>query len=91
MLWHSLFSCSSSVGKVGGAQAVSLGPGCLMVGVVMHELMHATGFWHEQSRNDRDDYITIVWENIQAGMEYNFKKYNWSEIQSLGVQYDPIH
>ena len=49
---------------------------CLMSGIVMHELMHAAGFWHEQSRADRDDYITINWANIQAGMEFNFLKYD---------------
>ncbi|XP_063600701.1 zinc metalloproteinase nas-4-like [Penaeus indicus] len=80
--------CSSSVGRVGGAQAVSLGPGCLYVGIVMHELMHAAGFWHEQSRADRDNYITINMANIQNGMEFNFQKYSWSTIQSLGVDYD---
>ncbi|ROT75216.1 putative zinc metalloproteinase [Penaeus vannamei] len=80
--------CSSSVGRVKGAQPVSLGPGCLYVGIVMHEFMHVAGFWHEQSRSDRDNYITINKLNVQDGMWYNFEKYGWDKIQSLGVGYD---
>ncbi|KAB7498760.1 Zinc metalloproteinase nas-15 [Armadillidium nasatum] len=54
----------------------------------MHELMHSTGFWHEHSRGDRDDYIEVIWTNIRTGMKNNFDKYDWSTIQSLGVEYD---
>ncbi|KAL7633442.1 UNVERIFIED_CONTAM: hypothetical protein RMT77_016313 [Armadillidium vulgare] len=80
--------CSSAVGRVGGQQTVTLGRGCIYFGIVIHELMHATGFWHEQSRADRDNFITIIWNNIQKGMEYNFQKYDWNIIQNLGVTYD---
>ncbi|CAF3933703.1 unnamed protein product [Rotaria magnacalcarata] len=34
---------------------------------IMHEFMRAFGFWHEQSRPDRDDYITIDFNNVQKG------------------------
>jgi len=59
--------CWSYVGKIGGEQEINLQiPGCVtMKGTVIHEIMHATGFWHEHSRYDRDDYIIINWNNIQ--------------------------
>jgi len=60
----------------------------LILCIVMHELMHAAGFWHEQSRNDRDDYITVNWDNIQPGLQYNFLKYDLRKIQHLGAEYD---
>ncbi|KAG0728877.1 Zinc metalloproteinase nas-13 [Chionoecetes opilio] len=80
--------CSSSVGRVTGAQQVSLGPGCLYVGIVMHEFMHVAGFWHEQSRSDRDNHITININNVQEGRQHNFDKYGWDKILSLGISYD---
>nr|CAD7570680.1 unnamed protein product [Timema californicum] len=58
---------SSAVGRQGGSQQVSLGPGCLYKGIIVHELMHAVGFWHEQSRGDRDHFVTVLWDNIQRG------------------------
>lgn len=50
--------------------------------------MHAVGFWHEQSRADRDNHVTIVKSNIQDGMLFNFDKYTWDLIQHLSESYD---
>ncbi|GFY69513.1 astacin-like metalloprotease toxin 1 [Trichonephila inaurata madagascariensis] len=66
--------CYSQVGRVGGQQLLSLGNGCLYVGTAIHEFGHALGFYHEQSRSDRDDYLIIYLENVLSGTEYNFDK-----------------
>ncbi|XP_071965161.1 zinc metalloproteinase nas-13-like [Antedon mediterranea] len=81
--------CSSYVGVIGGVQELSLGYGCYQtVGIIMHEMMHAIGFYHEQSRTDRDSYVSIQWQNIEDGQEHNFKSYPSSYIDDLGVSYD---
>lgn len=57
--------CYSSAGMVGGAQELALSGRC-QVGSVVHEINHALGMLHEQSRPDRDKYITILWEKIPS-------------------------
>uniref|UniRef100_A0A3B4WAL5 Metalloendopeptidase n=1 Tax=Seriola lalandi dorsalis TaxID=1841481 RepID=A0A3B4WAL5_SERLL len=81
--------CSSSVGnQLVGKQQLSIGRNCDRLGTVEHEFLHALGFWHEQSRADRDDYVNIMWDRIKTGKEHNFKKHNDTVSSALGVPYD---
>ncbi|XP_008332522.1 meprin A subunit beta [Cynoglossus semilaevis] len=81
--------CFSSVGnRRVGKQRLSIGTNCDRIATIEHEFLHALGFWHEQSRADRDDYVRIMWDHISDGREHNFNTYNDTTSSSLGVPYD---
>nr|CDJ26723.1 astacin-like metallopeptidase 8 protein [Tityus serrulatus] len=82
--------CFSYVGRTGGRQVLSLNSLCLEdgAGIAIHELMHSLGYWHEQNRYDRDDYIKIHKHNIIPIYLINFKKKDESVSDLLGVEYD---
>ena len=40
----------------------------------MHELLHVLGDNHEQNRPDRDDFVTVHWENIESDKRDNYYK-----------------
>ncbi|XP_011867334.1 PREDICTED: zinc metalloproteinase nas-4-like [Vollenhovia emeryi] len=82
--------CWSSIGRIGGAQRINLQiPGCVTKkGTVIHEIMHAAGFWHEHTRYDRDDYVTINWKNIIQSTASNFVKLSPNVVEEYGIPYD---
>jgi len=80
--------CWSYVGRTGGEQKVSLVGGCMHHYIIIHELMHAAGFYHEQSRPDRDNYVTINWGNICCGASSNFRKQTTATVQTFNEPYD---
>ncbi|XP_064632767.1 bone morphogenetic protein 1-like [Lineus longissimus] len=81
--------CSSFVGnKRLGGQGLSIGRGCDKFGIILHELGHTIGYWHEQSRPDRDEYVLVKLDNVAAGRGYNFNRQPEYEIDSRGEPYD---
>jgi hypothetical protein len=65
--------CSSAVGRQGGEQTIDLADDC-STGSTAHEMLHALGQIHEQSRCDRDTYVEILFDNVEDGKAHNFEK-----------------
>ena len=51
-----------------GRQLISIGRGCEDKVIIQHEILHALGRIHEQSRPDRDDYVDIIDDYIIPGI-----------------------
>uniref|UniRef100_A0A914V8Z3 Metalloendopeptidase n=1 Tax=Plectus sambesii TaxID=2011161 RepID=A0A914V8Z3_9BILA len=80
--------CYSDLGMSGGQQGVSIGDGCENMAVAAHEIAHALGFIHEQSRYDRDSFVTVNFANIQVDMEGQFVMGSPGGINLYSVPYD---
>jgi len=82
--------CYSRIGRDPNdkEQVISIGLGCERLGTVVHETMHALGFFHEHTRPDRDKYITLDWGNIEQEHAHNFQKYPRDLGSSFGKPYD---
>ncbi|XP_056268844.1 hatching enzyme 1.2-like [Pseudoliparis swirei] len=78
--------CFSFIGRRGRGQVVSLSrQGCVFRQIIQHELLHALGFNHEQTRSDRDQHVRILLDNIIPGMQRNFRRIR---TLNLGTPYD---
>ncbi|KAM4043841.1 hatching enzyme 1.2-like [Anomaloglossus baeobatrachus] len=78
--------CWSYIGKKSGKQTVSLAsPSCIVYGVIQHEAMHNIGFYHEHTRLDRDDYIDILWQNMD---EASYSNFDMADGNTFNLPYD---
>ncbi|XP_034336959.2 uncharacterized protein [Magallana gigas] len=75
-------SCASYVGYIKTVgQKIWLAPGCLWTSVILHEILHALGAWHEQERPDRQGNINVLFENIAPYAVGNFE---WQHTHEYG-------
>jgi hypothetical protein len=58
--------------------------------VVIHELLHSAGIWHEQSRSDRDRYVKVLWKNIRSGTKQNFNKHSSTGYKITPYDYNSV-
>uniref|UniRef100_A0A0N5C2U0 Zinc metalloproteinase n=1 Tax=Strongyloides papillosus TaxID=174720 RepID=A0A0N5C2U0_STREA len=82
--------CYSNVGRAhqDKHQIISIGKGCELISTIQHETMHALGFVHEQSRDDRNRYLKVYLENVKPGTEENFIKLGSKKAKRYDIPYD---
>ncbi|NGY03348.1 M12 family metallopeptidase [Solimonas terrae] len=85
--WTQAEVCQAQVGRiVGKEQWVWLHPSCDARNI-LHELSHAAGMLHEHTRSDRDQWVTVQWDNIPHDEWADFSQTHPLPTENIG-QYD---
>jgi hypothetical protein len=71
----------SYIGRVGGKQIIGGATNCT-VATLLHEMGHATGFWHEQQRPDRNNYVSMNFNNMIT-TTYPYSLIQYDDMQAL--------
>ncbi|KAG5685082.1 hypothetical protein PVAND_014283 [Polypedilum vanderplanki] len=83
--------CSSKLGMKEGGQVINLNKSksCANVpGIIMHEILHSLGFYHMHSHSQRDQYINIIWDNIDPSRNPDYRAADTSLTSSYNTKYD---
>uniref|UniRef100_F1L2T4 Metalloendopeptidase n=1 Tax=Ascaris suum TaxID=6253 RepID=F1L2T4_ASCSU len=79
----------SFIGRVEPVNPIYLSFLCVdLIGVTVHETMHALGINHQQLRADRDEYVSVQWDNINPQLYDYFAIADTSQFTSYGIAYD---
>jgi hypothetical protein len=81
---HPTSAYSDAIGKKGGRQVIAL-PHWATVGTAIHEIYHALGVYHEQSRTDRASAIIVNRENIPSDWRSQYD--TWAERGDNGFNF----
>ena len=72
--------CTAHLGRHGGKQGIFLVPRCNNQNSVLHEMGHALGFIHEHQRDDRNEYVQILWDKIDQQFGYAWR-IHWERVK----------
>ncbi|KRT80958.1 metallopeptidase, partial [Oryctes borbonicus] len=90
---HNSYGCFGSVGRQGGPQLLNLerepyGTGCFNRGTIVHEFLHAAGFYHQHNSPDRDQYVRVNMENIHESQHIQFDKLENNTATTFNLPYN---
>ncbi|GMV24582.1 MAG: hypothetical protein AMXMBFR58_06130 [Phycisphaerae bacterium] len=89
VVFRKSFRNYSFLGRIGQEQAIEIADDA-GIGNIMHEIGHAIGLCHEQNRSDRDQFVTVQWNNIKPGYKTEFLQQTAEADDKNTYDYDSI-